>query len=192
MTLILKETVTPELRDAILNLVARTDIRSISCSLEDFRLWQGLFKEQVARSSRLGLPPQEALCLMGPDSGIPGITAVFCGLEDDGELPPVLPDQEGNLAPDRWGGEVHIPYEGVCGGDLLIPPKWLRLHPDALSKPDAKFHWISSKKCNLLLLDHDFGELPHSVRSELVEGWWLYKSASPFLDCNPFHDSVYP
>ncbi|MCO5102433.1 MAG: hypothetical protein M9919_00360 [Burkholderiaceae bacterium] len=186
----MKQTVKPELRDAILSLAARPDIHSISCPLVDFRLWQGLFKEQVARSDRLGLPLQEGLCLMGPDSGIPGVTAVFTGLEDDDCLPPVLPDQEGNLAPDRWGGEVHIPYEGVCGGDLFIPPKWLSLDSQALSKPDAKFHWVSNKRCNFLLLDRDLGELPHSVRSELVEGWWLYKSTSPFLDCNPFHDSA--
>lgn len=186
----MREAITPELRDAILNLAARPEIHSISCPLVDFRLWQGLFKEQVARAAKLDLPLQDALCLMGPDSGLPGITPVFTGLEDDGYLPPVIPDQEGNLAPERWGGEVHIPYEGACGGDLFIPPKWLRLYPEALSKPDASFHWISSKRCNLLLLDRDLGELPHCDRSELVKGWWVYKSTSPFLDCNPFHDGA--
>ena len=186
----MKHTVKSELRDAILGLASRPDIHSISCHLVDFGLWQGLFKEQLARSDRLGLVPQEALCLMGPDSGIPGVTAVYNGLEDDDCQPPVLPDDEGNLAPDCWGGEVHIPYEGICAGDFFICPKWLRLSPRNLSKPVSKFHWISNKRCNLLLLDRDLGDLPHSVRSELVEGWWLYESTSPFLDCNPFHDGA--
>jgi len=98
----MKHTVKSELRDAILGLASRPDIHSISCHLVDFGLWQGLFKEQLARSERLGLVPQEALCLMGPDSGIPGVTAVYNGLEDDDCQPPVLPDDEGNLAPMRW------------------------------------------------------------------------------------------
>lgn len=188
---LLTATVTPALREAILDLAARPDIHSISCALVDFRLWQGLFKEQVSRAGRLGLPPQEALCLMGPDAGIPGITGVFCGLEeDDGELPPVLPDQQGNWAPDRWGGEVHVPYEGACGGDLLIPPKGLHPLAVVLSKPHALLPRTSGKRCNLLLLDRDLGVLPDSVRWELVEGWWLYQSTCPFRDCNPFHDSA--
>lgn len=168
----LTETVTPALREAILDLAARPDVHSISCALVDFQLWQGLFKEQVSRSSRLGLPPQEALCLTGPDAGIPGITGVFCGLEeDDGDLPPALPDPQGNWAPDRWGGEVHVPYEGACGGDLLIPPKWLHPLAVVLSKPHAQLPRTSGKRCNLLLLDRDLGVLPDSVRLELVEGW---------------------
>lgn len=183
-------TVKPELRDAILSLAARPDIRSISCALVDFQLWKGFFKEQLARSDGLGLALQEALCLMGPDTGIPGVTAVFNGWEDEDCLPPVFPDQDGNLAPDCWGGEVHIPYEGVCGGDLFIPPHRWGLSPRALSRSGSKLHRIANKSCNFLLLDHDLGEIPHSVRTELVEGWWLYQSTLPFLDCNPFHDNV--
>lgn len=180
--------VTSALRQAILTLAARTDVHSISCALVDFGLWRGLFKEQVARSGTLGLPPQEALCLMGPDSGIPGITGTFCGLEeDDGDLPPVLPDEQGNWAPDRWGGEVHIPYEGVCGGDLVIPPRWLGLPRAVPSKPDSHFEWAPYKRCNLLLLDRDRGALPYAIRSEPVGGWWLYETTFPFRDCNPFH-----
>lgn len=187
----MEDAITPELREAILDLAARPDIRSISCALEDFQLWQGLLKEQVSRSERLGVPPQEALCLAGPDSGIPGVTPVRCGWEDDDDSPQVLPDQQGNLAPNCWGGEVHIPYEGVCSGDLLIPPKWLALYPQALSKPDARFQWISTKRCNVLLLNRDLGERPHAERSELASGWWLYQSISPFQDCNPFHDGAH-
>lgn len=180
---------TQKLRQAILILAACPDVHCVSCALTDFALWQGLFREQVARAQAHGGPPQEAFALMGPEGGIPGITPVVGGLEEpDDSLPPVEPDPQGNFAPDRWGGDVHIPYEGVCSGDLLIAPQWMQLYPRALLKPDATFHSMSYKKFNLLLLARDLGQLPHSVRTELDQGWWLYESTSPFLDCNPFHD----
>lgn len=185
----MEEHITQKLRQAILMLAARPDVHSVSCALTDFFLWEGLFREQISRSRLLDLPPQEAFALMGPDGGIPGITPLFCGLEDPHDsLPPVEPDSHGNFAPDRWGGDVHIPYEGVCSGDLLIAPQWMQLYPRALLKPDATFHSMSYKKFNLLLLDRDLGLLPHGERTELDQGWWLYESLSPFLDCNPFHD----
>lgn len=185
----MQELVTSKLRQAILELAARPDVHSVSCDLTDFFLWEGLFREQISRSRQLDLPPQEAFALMGPDGGIPGITSVFSGFEDlDDSLPPVEPDAQGNFAPDRWGGYVHIPCEGVCSGDLLIAPQWMQLYPHALMKPGATFHTMSSKKFNLLVLQKDLGQLPHSQRTELDQGWWLHESLSPFLDCNPFHD----
>ncbi len=184
----MEERITQKLRQAILMLAARPDVHCVSCALTDFSLWQGLFCEQVARAQAHGKPPQEVFALMGPDGGIPGITPVFSGYEEfDDSWPPVEPDSQGNFAPDRWGGDVHIPYEGVCSGDLLIAPQWMQLYPGTLLKPDATFHSMSYKKFNLLLLNRDLGQLPHSARTELDQGWWLYESASPFLDCNPFH-----
>ena len=77
----MKHTFKSELRDAILGLASRPDIHSISCHLVDFGLWQGLFKEQLARSERLGLIPQEALCLMGPTPGFLELRVFTTGLK---------------------------------------------------------------------------------------------------------------
>lgn len=97
---------TPALRDAILRLAAQSDIRSISCPFEDFDLWKGLLAEQAERAGRLGLPLREALCLIGPDTGIPGITATPFA---DDTLRAGQARGTGAAAPQSRIGDVHIP-----------------------------------------------------------------------------------
>jgi hypothetical protein len=182
---------TPALRSAILKLAARPDINSISCPLDDFELWKGLLTEQVKRARRHGSSPQEALYLVGPDSGIPGITGLRSGFEDDETPPqPPEPDASGNFAPHRWGGEVHIPFEGTPGGDLFILPAWHNVFPENLAQPYARFHWLVRKPCNHLLTDRDLGDLAHSTRTECAN-WWLYKSQTPLADCRSYEMAAF-
>ena len=182
---------TPELQDAILRLAAQSDVRSISCSFDEFDLWRGLLNEQMRRATRLGLPAQEALCLMGPQSGIPGITPIPLIYEDE-SYPPEPDPRTGGFAPHRWGGEIHIPYEGACGGDLFILPKWHNVFLERLAAaPRPKLSYlIGGKKCNYLLTNRDLGELPCATRADCA-GSFLYKNMQPYPDCNPFHESRY-
>ena len=82
--------------DLICELIKSEKVQSISCPFQDYALWRILVEEQVRRAEITGLPPQQALCLSGPDSGIPYVEVT------------------------NWGGEVHIPCEGVVAGDLFI------------------------------------------------------------------------
>lgn len=168
---------TEPLKQAILELAGRAEIRSISCPFDDFELWRGLLTEQVRRSRELGLSPQKALSLIGPDSGIPGV--------DNGVLPFGPDPATGNYAPDRWGGEVHTPFEGTMGADLFILPKWHRVFPDSLSRPDAKLHWLVGKPCNFLLTNRDLGQFGCATRTEIA-GCFLYTSTGPHTPCDPF------
>lgn len=175
---------TDELRQVILELAQQPDIHSISCPFNDFSLWEGLLKEQVKRSIATGRPPQEALCLCGPDSGITGMSKDYSWDEDGC---PAIPDPvTGKFAPDFFGGEVHIPYEGVSGGDLFIYPEWRNLYPEAsirLQKLSAVTH---NKPCNYLLTNRNLGEFEFATR-RLVAGCFLYKSKDPYMNCNPFN-----
>lgn len=180
---------TDALQDAILCLSRQPDIRSISCPLDEFELWRGLLKEQVRRAQQLGLPPQEALCLIGPESGIPGITPTRKFIFTDVTLPLAPDPRTGGCVPDRFGGEIHIPYEGTCEADLFILPQWHNVFPERLARPNPQFRYLlGSKRCNHLLTNRDLGELPCATRSDFA-GWFLYRNTAPYPDCNPFHET---
>lgn len=158
-------TPSPEpVRTAILELIRHEDIRSVSCPFDDFVLWRGLVGEQLRRAEATGLPLQQAFCLCGPDSGL------------------------SNLDVEDWGGEVHIPYEGACGGDLFILPRWHRFFADKV-RDGGKLRWAVAKPCNHVLLHGDHGELACATRS-VIGDWTLYSSTAPHEDCNPFLDQV--
>lgn len=177
---------TDTLKQAILQLAAQPDIHSISCPFADFDLWKGLLTEQVKRSRITGKPPQKALCLIGPSCGIRGLTDEVLG-DDEGVLPPEPDPVTGNYAPDRWGGELHVPYENTTGADLFILPDWHNAFPERLELPNAKMHWMVGKPCNYILTDRDLGEFECATRT-IVADWFLYKSTAPYMDCNPFMD----
>lgn len=180
---------TPELIVEILRLATYPEIKSISCPFDEFTLWEGLVREQVRRAKVSGLPPQEALFLAGPDSGIPGVTAPrYIDDEDDGKHPPVPDPRTGKLAPHCWGGGIHIPYEGVCQGDLFILPDWHNVFPERMTQPGAKLSWLlGGKKCNYLLTNRSLGELPCATHEDIA-GWSLYTNTAEHQDCNPFHE----
>lgn len=150
-------------RMAILELIRREDIRSVSCPFDDFALWRGLVEEQVRRAEVSGLPLQKAFCLCGPDSGLR------------------------NLDVEDWGGEVHIPYEGACGSDLFIVPPWHKFYADKV-RNGGMLRWAVAKPSNHILVRGDFGELGCATRKAIGE-WTLYSSTAPYEDCNPFFGS---
>lgn len=174
------------LKQAILGLAAQPDIHSISCPITDFDLWIGLLTEQVKRSRIAGKSPQEALCLLGPDSGVPGITNRW--IEDcETPLPPIPDPISGRVLFNLGGGEIHTPYEGACGADLFIVPVWHGFSRSQLALPNARLYWAVMKPCNYVLIRYDVGEFECATRTR-IENWFLYKSEAPYMDCNPFHD----
>lgn len=174
-----------ELRDIILSMARRSDVHSVSCQFRDERLWQGLLEEQVRRARESGKPPRKAFFLCGPDGGLPGIAKHHHGLED-------LPPEEwfdGSTLEEKMGGDIHIPYEGVCGADLYVYPAWRRINPAAWEKDGAELDWATANKpCNHLLIEQDLGEPACAMRTGPIAGtWWLYSSKAPYKPCSPFH-----
>ncbi|MCC4118533.1 hypothetical protein LLG90_24545 [Aromatoleum toluclasticum] len=152
-----------EVFDLIRELISRTDVQSVSCCLDDEALWRMLVEEQVRRARRLQVPPQNAFTLSGPDSGL---------LEFD---------------PEEFGGAIHIPYEGVCDGDLYFPPKWRKFRPEHAG-PEGRLSWAFSKKCHFVLTPQDRGELGCATRM-VVGNWVLYQSLLPYTPCDPLGHS---
>lgn len=174
-----------ELRELILEMARRPDVLSVSCQFRDAKLWEGLLTEQVRRARESGKPPKVAFFLCGPDSGIPGIAKHHPGLED-------LPPEEwynGDTLEEKLGGDIHIPYEGLCGADLYVYPAWRKIHPEAWAKEGAELDWATARKpCNHLLIEQDLGEPACATRIGPIAGtWWLYSSKAPYKPCSPFH-----
>lgn len=154
-----------ELFDLIISLVKRADVRSVSCPLDDYWLWRELVAEQVRRSIVQNVPPMEALRLNGPEKGIAFVRTYDCWQACD------------------WGGEIHIPYEGFCGGDLFIPPKFLgidpelaRLAPTLSGAVFGPYNFEDEKSCKYCLTkNRTLGEIASATRTECGE-WVLYSA----------------
>jgi len=176
--------ISDELRDFILSMARRDDVNSVSCQFHDFRLWKGLLAEQARRATLSDKSPRDAFFLCGPDSGIHGVAKHHAGLEG------IPPDKwfTGGTLEEKMGGDIHIPYEGVCGADFFVYPDWRRVYPEAWKKKGAELDWATAMKpCNYLLIDRDLGDPVCATRTSPVAGWWLYSSTAPYKDCNPFH-----
>lgn len=174
-----------ELRDLILTMARREDVHSVSCQFQDAKLWEGLLGEQVKRARQTGKPARNAFFLCGPDGGITGIAKHHAELED-------LPREEwfkGDTLEEKMDGDIHIPYEGVCGADLYVYPSWRNVYPEAWEKDGAQLDWATANKpCNHLLIQKDIGEPACATRTGPIAGsWWLYSSNAPYKDCNPFN-----
>lgn len=152
-------TISKALRDVLEGLICREDIRSVSCPFLDCKIWRSMVTEQLRRAEQYNLPLQEAFCLCGPDSGLPDVPFA------------------------EWGGEVHIPYEGVCDGDLFIMPSWRRFRAERIKK--GMLSLGVAKNCNHLLIHGYFGDF-ENVTTTTVGEWTLYSSQRAPADCNPF------
>lgn len=146
----------------VLELIRQDNVRSVSCPFDDPELWRELVAEQVRRSKQSQLSPQEAFALFGPDGGL------------------------WDTPVEEWGGYVHIPYEGLCGGDLLLLPEWRKF----FAKDAEESEQLSSavrKCCYYLLSPRDFGELNCATRTSVGE-WVLYQAKAHYVPCNPLRD----
>jgi len=129
----------------IKELIAREAIQSVACLQKDYGLWRLLIEQQVRRSELTSKPLQEAFKLSGPDNLFPF-----------------------DVAKD-WGGEVHIPYEGVCNGDIFIGAEWRRFRFEAMKST-----------CQFLLTQEDYGEQECAYRT-IVDDWVLYEFKGRYI-----------
>lgn len=143
----------------ILELIQRDDVRSVSCAYDDPELWSLLIAEQVRRAAVNGLPPQQAFILSGPDGGL------------------------WDTPVEALSGYVHIPYEGICGGDLFIRPT-SRSFRVTEGKKTGRLSTAAGVPCYYVLSPEDFGELSFASRSS-VGDWVLYQSNTPYVRGNP-------
>jgi hypothetical protein len=94
---------------------------------------------------------------------------------------------DGSSLEERMGGAIHIPYEGVCGADLMVYPDWRKIYPEDWAKPGARLDSATAgKACNHLLIERDLGEAACVTRTGPIGGsWWLYSCKAPYKDCHP-------
>lgn len=59
-----------ELYKAMADIIAQSDVHSVSCPFGGLNIWRILVEEQIKRSQKFGLSPQEAFLLYGPYSGL--------------------------------------------------------------------------------------------------------------------------
>ncbi len=144
----------------VLELIQRDDVHSVSCCNDDPELWKLLVAEQVRRSAVTGLPPQQAFTLCGPDGGL-------------WETPV-----------ESMGGHVHIPCEGVCGGDLFIRPTYRQFRISAGTKTGRLSTAAGSTGCYYVLSPEDFGDVSFASRSRIGD-WVLYQSNAAYVRCDP-------
>lgn len=150
----------------ILELIRQQDVRSVSCPYDDPELWLALVAEQVRRSAESGLPLQEAFTLCGPDGGL------------------------WDTPVEALGGYVHIPYEGLCGGDLLIRPTWRKFRVPQGTATGKLSTAASVTCCYYVLSPEDFGEVPFAART-MVGDWVLYQSNAPYEPCDVLGDKEF-
>lgn len=144
----------------VLELIQRDDVHSVSCCYDDPELWKSLVAEQVRRSATTGVTPQRAFTLCGPDSGL------------------------WDTPVEAMGGDVHIPYDGVCGGDLFIRPTFRRFRVAEGAATGRLSTAAGSCGCYYVLSPEDFGEVSFASRSTVGE-WVLYQSNLPYVRCDP-------
>lgn len=149
----------PQVISTVFELIRRDDVRSVSCPFNDVRVWRGLVTEQLRRSKKTGLPPQEAFTLCGADGGM-------CE----------VPFEE-------WGGHVHVPYEGMCAGDLVLLPLWRKFFAED-AEETGRLSTAAHLCCHHLLTPRDFGEVGFATRTP-VGDWVLYQSKTPYVPCDP-------
>lgn len=156
-------TITPLVRQKIAELIKQDDVRSVSCPYRDYELWRLLVAEQLRRAENLGISPSEAFTLSGPDGG----NALH------------------GIPYESWGADVHIPYEGLCGGDLLIRPTWRKFRVPQGTATGKLSTAASVTGCYYVLSPEDFGEVPFASRT-MVGDWVVYQSTAPYEPCDVF------
>jgi hypothetical protein len=153
----------PMVRKKIAELIKQDDVRSVSCPYRDYELWRLLAAEQFRRAENLGVSPSEAFTLSGPDGG----------------------NAMRGIPYEAWGADVHIPYEGLCGGDLLVRPKWRKFRVPQGTATGKLSTAASVDCCYYVLSPEDFGEVPFATRT-LVGDWVLYRSNAPYQPSDVF------
>lgn len=162
---LLVEDIPADVRALILQLAAQDNVRSVSLPFQDYLLWRGLLAIQQRRVTEDFLDPSEALKLNGPDSGIPWINNFW---------------YRSDL---QWGGEIHIPYEGFCSGDIFVFPNGFGFDAEyakiASTLSAAAFgpNWMAYEKSCKYFLTKAMGQGELLSASRMVIGDWVLYTA---------------
>lgn len=89
----------------------------------------------------------------------------------------------GEVPFEEWGGRVHVPYEGMCAGDLVLLPLWRKFFAED-AEETGRLSTAARLCCHYLLSPRDFGELSFATRTP-VGDWVLYQSKKPYVPCDP-------
>jgi uncharacterized membrane protein len=146
-------------------LITREDVHSVSFPYAHEGVWRALVAQQKERAAQTGLYLQHAFGLSGPDSGLSFDTA-------------------------SWGGYVHIPYEGMCEGDLIVKPHWRSFIPEAAMGEGDLTAAMGGKACHHLIVQGERAELDSAERT-VVDGWTHYTSKRAYRPCNPFLEATF-
>lgn len=76
-----------------------------------------------------------------------------------------------------------VPYEGMCGGDLVLLPLWRKFFAED-AEETGRLSTAVHLCCHHLLTPRDFGEVGFATRSP-VGDWVLYQSKMPYVPCDP-------
>lgn len=159
--------VTPELIAFLAEFVRRSDVNSVSMPVDDEAIWSVLVTEQKRRASLTGKHLQHAFGLSGPDSGLSFNTA-------------------------DWGGYVHIPWEGMCGADLVMRPHWRVFDPRGVMSTGTRKFWdILRLPCHHVMVWGDRHPPIDTASRMTVGGWTFYTSRGTYRSYNPFRDRKY-
>lgn len=149
----------------VLELIQQDDVRSMSCPFNEPTVWRALVAEQRRRAERTGKPPQKAFTLWGPDADF----------------------YTGRSPVEAYGGTIHIPFERMFGGDLVLLPTWRNWFGERAEKTG----WLSTAIrccCYYILTPRDFGEVGFATRTKLCD-WIEYKSKLPYVPCAPLGET---
>ena len=149
------------LQEYLRELVSRPETLSASCEGGDYQLWRILIDEQLRRAEISGTPPQKAFGLCAADTGLPWLPFDFLG------------------------ADVHVPYEGICGGDIFFLPNWFKFDAEAAVKAGHLSGGTHGKHCRYLISDRDLGDLSCATR-RAFDGWFVYEDKNHLAPCNPF------
>lgn len=142
-------------------LIETEEIRSLSGQVGDYYFWRMLIETQLARAENSGLPPRQAFGLGSADCGVPW------------------------LSPKFLGADVHVPYEGVCGGDIFFMPDWFRFDAESAAAAGRLTAGTWDKHCRYLITQRDLGELPFA-RHHQFSDWHVYEDTVSAVPTNTF------
>lgn len=160
----------PAAIDRVIELIERFHLKSVGAEEYGFIFWSRLCELQLMRSRAMNCTPKEALQLYASDQGVPE-----------------------NAILD--GSSIHVSYEGIVPGAITVLPDWrVFFVDDVLAKGNLGVGVCSQRfphkpKCQILVTDRDFGELPCASR-ERVDGWWFYSENELLANCESAYEKL--
>ncbi len=144
----------PAAVNRVIELVSQYNLLSVGAEEHGVAFWSGLCAIKNQRRQMPGYTPDDALILYASDRGVPKL-------------------------PDNTESMIRASYEGMVPGALTVLPTWRVFFVEAVKEVGNLGIGVCSERhpdkprCQILVTDKDFGEIPCAER-EYIEGWWFY------------------